>query len=172
VDGSDVLIVIAELAVGLAGFSGVVVTLGRRSSAPWQQDEKLRFNQLLGFALGCAFFAILPLALMLSPLQVETIVQVCGIPAALLFGAIVTTTVVRISRLNDELRANFNVAFSAFLFVGTLCICGVGLVNAFGVFTPPSVWLYVIVLVWALLVSGLQFLRIVILGMTSTRGAA
>jgi hypothetical protein len=81
VEGSDVLIVIAESAVGLAGFSGVVVTLGRRSSTPWQQDERLRFNQLLGFALGCAFFAICPLALMLSPLQVETIVQLCGVPA-------------------------------------------------------------------------------------------
>ena len=170
-EGSDVLIVIAEIAVGLAGFSGVVVTLGRRSSGPWQKDEKLRFNQLLGFALGCAFFAILPLALMLSPLHVETIIQVCGLPAALLFTAIITTTVVRMFRLKGELRDNFNIPFSAFLFVGTLCVCGVGLINVLGVIAPPSVWLCVIVLVWALLVSGLQFLRIVVLGMTSSRGA-
>ena len=172
VDGSDVLIVIAELAVGLAGVSGVVVTLGRRSSAPWQPDEKLRFTQLLSFALGCAFFAILPLALMLSPLQAETIIQICGVPAALLFVSIISITILRIFRIDDASRANFSFSFSAFLFIGTLLTGGIGLINAAGVLAPPSIWLYVMVLVWALLVSGLQFLRIVILGMTSTRDAA
>jgi hypothetical protein len=165
---SDVLIVIAEVAVGLAGFSGVVVTLGRRHSAPWRDDERLRFTQLLCVALGCAFFAILPLALMLSPLETETIVQVCGIPAALLFGGIVFTTLIRILQLSGELKARFSIPFTAFVGTGTLIMASLGLLNGAGLLITPSIWIYVLVLVWALVVSGLQFLRIVLVGMAAS----
>ena len=61
----DRLDVLAEIAIGLAGFSSVVVAFRRRGDAGgWTRGDALRFQVMLQGALAAALFAILPAAAM------------------------------------------------------------------------------------------------------------
>jgi peptidoglycan/LPS O-acetylase OafA/YrhL len=59
----DALLSIAEIAIGLAGFSGLVAAFGQRPGHSWKDDQKTRivFLVILSFAMIIA--AILPFAL-------------------------------------------------------------------------------------------------------------
>ncbi len=60
-EGSDALAVLAEVAIGLAGFSGIVIAIRRREPAhPW---ETFRAVVLLGTAFCALFLALLPFAI-------------------------------------------------------------------------------------------------------------
>jgi hypothetical protein len=53
----------AEIAVSLTGFTGIVVALGRRSHGAWTKLELLRLKMLLVTSLAVLFLSLLPLAL-------------------------------------------------------------------------------------------------------------
>jgi hypothetical protein len=59
--GSDELLTIAELAIGLAGFSGVVVAFGYRGKL--EEVDRYRFIALLGASFITAILAFVPLLL-------------------------------------------------------------------------------------------------------------
>ncbi len=68
-DLTEVLVGIAEIAIALAGFSGVVVVFGSRSSGQWDPGDRLRLTFLLeasftagGFALATITMLSLPIA--------------------------------------------------------------------------------------------------------------
>jgi len=68
-DLTEVLVGIAEIAIALAGFSGVVVVFGSRSSGQWDPGDRLRLTFLLeasftagGFALATIIMLSLPIA--------------------------------------------------------------------------------------------------------------
>ena len=57
----DRLMVLAEISVGLAGFSSVVVVFRRRSSSGgWRPEDAFRFNAMLEAGLLAGLFAVLP----------------------------------------------------------------------------------------------------------------
>lgn len=62
-DFPEVLIGIAELAVALAGFTGVVVAFGSRQVGTWHPGDKLRLAFLLEASLTAGGFALLSLLL-------------------------------------------------------------------------------------------------------------
>ena len=63
-DYSETLIGIAELAVALAGFTGVAVAFGSRGHGAWHPGDRLRLNFLLESSLTAAGFALLTLVLL------------------------------------------------------------------------------------------------------------
>ena len=60
------LIVIAEVAAALAGFSGVAATFGRRQERPWSDEERERLANLLNHSGIALFAALVPLVLALD----------------------------------------------------------------------------------------------------------
>jgi hypothetical protein len=56
------LLTIAEISIGFAGFAGIVALFGRRAAGEWSTVDRLRFNSLVGAALASLFAALLPLA--------------------------------------------------------------------------------------------------------------
>ena len=56
----DALRTFAELGIALAGFSGIVAVLGRRSQGQWSELERARLFALLSTSLGATFFSVLP----------------------------------------------------------------------------------------------------------------
>lgn len=62
-DHSETLIGIAELAIALAGFTGVVVAFRSRDSGGWHPGDRLRLVFLLEASLTAAGFALLTLVL-------------------------------------------------------------------------------------------------------------
>jgi hypothetical protein len=63
VDASDPLIALAQVAVTLAGFSGIVVVLGRRSRGEFTASERLGLGSLLRPSLGVVLWSLVPLVL-------------------------------------------------------------------------------------------------------------
>jgi hypothetical protein len=58
----DTLHTIAQVAIAIIGFSGIVVVFGRRTGAQWSAEESLRFYVLIACpltALACSFVPIL-----------------------------------------------------------------------------------------------------------------
>ena len=58
--GSDVLTVIAEIGVALAGFSGIVVALRQRSAESWSLPEVMRLRFMLYGSTLTFLFALSP----------------------------------------------------------------------------------------------------------------
>ena len=63
-DYSETLVGIAEIAVALAGFTGVVVVFGSRSQGSWHPGDRLRLSFLLESSLTAGGFALLTLVLL------------------------------------------------------------------------------------------------------------
>lgn len=63
-DYSETLIGLAELAVALAGFSGVVAAFGSRNAGLWHPGDRLRLSFLLESSLTAGGFALLTLWLL------------------------------------------------------------------------------------------------------------
>jgi hypothetical protein len=57
---ADTLSTIAEVAVALAGFTGVVAVLGRRSSGGWSAEELLQLRALVETSLTVFFVSFVP----------------------------------------------------------------------------------------------------------------
>ena len=55
------LIVIAEIAAALAGFSGIAAAFGRRQERQWSQRERARLSNLLNHSGIALFSALVPL---------------------------------------------------------------------------------------------------------------
>ncbi|MCZ6831412.1 MAG: hypothetical protein O7F73_17835 [Gammaproteobacteria bacterium] len=62
-DFSEVLVGLTEIAVALAGFTGVVVVFGSRSAGGWFPGDRLRLGFLLDASLTAGGFALLALVL-------------------------------------------------------------------------------------------------------------
>ncbi len=62
----ELLIGIAEIAVALAGFTGVVVAFGSRGQGAWHPGDKLRLGFLLESSLTAAGFSLLALLVLYS----------------------------------------------------------------------------------------------------------
>lgn len=65
-DVVELLIGIAEIAVALAGFTGIVVAFGSRSQGAWHPGDRLRLVFLLEASLTAAAFALLALLAVFS----------------------------------------------------------------------------------------------------------
>ena len=77
-DYSETLIGIAELAVALAGFTGVAVAFGSRDRGTWHPGDRLRLHFLLESSLTAGGFALLTLVMLYSFPEAEYLAWVVG----------------------------------------------------------------------------------------------
>jgi hypothetical protein len=54
------LFTLAEIAIGMAGFSAIVVMFKRRDSGQWHSADADQFNGMVLHAMAAAFFCVLP----------------------------------------------------------------------------------------------------------------
>lgn len=59
----DLLIGLSELAIALAGFSGLVVAIRTASRAPWHPRDVWSLSWMLGASIGALFIAMTPVLL-------------------------------------------------------------------------------------------------------------
>ena len=59
----DSLFSIAEISIGLAGFSGLVAAFVQHSGKPWRADQKTRIGLLIALSFGMIVAALAPYAL-------------------------------------------------------------------------------------------------------------
>jgi hypothetical protein len=72
-DPSEVLMLIVEASLGLAGFAGVVTAVGQRSVAGLVELQRLNLVNLLAIAFGALFMSLGALALQSAKVDDATI---------------------------------------------------------------------------------------------------
>jgi hypothetical protein len=77
-DYAGILQLLAELAVAVLGFSGVVAVLGRRSAGEWSLVDRVRFFAMVRSTVSVLVLAVLPFPLHSAGLAVETIWGWCS----------------------------------------------------------------------------------------------
>ncbi len=158
---TDALLTIAELALGLTGFTGVVAAF-RTRSGPWLPADAFRVFSLLSVSLGVLFLALIPLSLAYFPLSDEVswrissgLMTLFTVPGALVI-------ISRIRRLDARSKQVLSRPTIAFIVFGSALNALAQLLNAAGVFPNTSFAIYFAGLVWLLFYSGLQFARLLL----------
>lgn len=109
----DFLFTIAEIAVALIGFSGVVAVLGHRGKGSWQPAERVRLLALTEPSIIALTGALLPATLQLALLGDEIVWRVSNLIVLLLhllsFGAYIRRSRNTKTRLSQKLMASLAV---------------------------------------------------------------
>jgi hypothetical protein len=160
VDETQALTAVAEVAIALAGFSGVVVVF-RRSEDPWLPEDRFRIAVLVISSFMTAAFAFLPL-LLWGMVGAEHRVWQASSACWSIFGIwLIVWSRSRIARIVAEdpavrERVSPGVPNLMLYGIGPLFVL-ISISNAvlWGEFSP-----YLAVLVFGLVASGIQFGRI------------
>ena len=130
----DALALVAEISVGLAGFAGVAVMLGR-GPGRWSAGDAARIRLLLGAAFGALFGSLVPIGLSGSGVREQLSVQI-GAAVLLVVFALWSVSASRIvPRLPPEERAVFDpriaqvIRATSFMTMGLLLLAASGLVG-------------------------------------------
>ncbi len=67
---SDLLLTVAQIAVGLAGFSAIIVTLNPKPIREWDVTDRLNLRLLIQVSFVVLFFSLLPFILAV-PFEIE-----------------------------------------------------------------------------------------------------
>jgi hypothetical protein len=148
----DTLFALAELAVGMAGFSAIVVLFKRRESGRWLPRDADRFNGMVLHAMAGAAFCFLPAFVDVLTGQESTLWRVCS---ALLGAQIAIHAAIVVRLPSTSMRARALVAGGALVAV-TLQVLSVADLWIPNGFTP-----YLIGLQWHLLQAGVLFVLLI-----------
>ena len=154
-DHLDLLQTLAEVAVALAGFSGVVTVFGRRHTGEWDPVDRLHLSFMLETSFAVLFLSILPFALLaldLSPRS--TWATMSGVFAAFLV-AVDAAAFFRWRRLPSDQRLG-----GIFLVCTSLGDWSVFVLQLFNAFSAREFSLYFIGLIWLLFACALSFVRL------------
>ncbi len=157
-DGADALTTIAEVAVGLAGFSGVVAVLGRQPGE-FSRVEAGRLVVLLLSSLGALFFALIPFALFplgLNPVSVWRTTSGLVAVFALSHLAVSYTELRRVRREAPEIYSRSVAGTHFTILVVVLLLQLVGVAKG----GELALSLYIFGLLGLLAVAAFQFVRI------------
>ncbi len=77
-DPGDALTATVEASIALAGFSGIVVVLGRREHGEWSPHEQLRLVNLLANGFTALLLSLLGVLLLATSLQSGTVWSICS----------------------------------------------------------------------------------------------
>jgi len=145
---------VAEIAIALAGFTGLVAGLARGDRSQETQDYVGLMNILL--SSGCAMaFALLPLALVQAGMGGDLVTRLCGA----LLGALVVCLTGYYTAIARRIRPRQPWLFWPMLVTGTLIAAGLVLESA-GVLGAN---LYPVLLFWLLIVGFAQFFSFLVL---------
>lgn len=160
---------LAEVAVAIAGFSGIVSVFGRRSAGQWTTAERNRMLALLVLSLTALLFCLLPFVLLAIPVSESTCwrsLSLVAVVPRVAFLARLLPVAVEASRLARREREVSLVVSASFL-VGDLLVIAALLANglALGV-----AWPYLAMILWVLAEASVSFARLVLVPVQ--RGAA
>jgi len=155
-DLSEALATIAEVAIGLAGFSGIVVVLSRTYERRLTPLERYRLTLLLVPSMATSFMALVVLGLQASDLPGAFRIGSAILAAfCIFFPATQVRDTIHFRRLVPEM---FQAPVVWGLLTGYLVVASLGLTHALGLFgNAPEFFL--LGLLWPLFQSSVQFAR-------------
>jgi len=155
-EAEGILTALAEVAIAIAGFSGIVVVLDR-SDQPWSELDRARFTMLLQISLSCVFWSFFPILLHLAEVP----------PASIWFWSSASWLIYMLISLGSRIRQRPRSerlfddpsvkAVLAFMFVGLAISVSVQVANVGWLRAP---WPYVLAVLQGLLVACTFFVRL------------
>lgn len=115
---SDLLLTISQLAVALAGFSGLIAAIRTAAADGWSPRDIWSLSWMLGASIGALVLSLLPLWLSLFEWSDETVYRVSSAVAAVSIGSFVGVmawTGRRLTRAGHPPRVRYFPATIAFL---------------------------------------------------------
>jgi hypothetical protein len=152
------LTTIAEIAIALAGFSGLVVVL-RKNNGPLTAIEKYRMTVLLATAFGALFLALLPATLQQLALSGDVIWKTSSALLTAFSIIFVVSWVLSSRRFFHVAREIFNVAAFSLMIAGHLTNVVLQMSIVFGFWADRMAGAYLLGLIWLLAHSSQQFVR-------------
>lgn len=152
----DALIAFSEFAVGLAGFSAIVVAIGYRGGN-WDEATRFIFRILLFNTVGTGLFALFPIAIFSTGLAEELVWRIASAVYALSVIIFLWFFYAPPASLRDDFAM-------ALLRVGqavALLVAAGLLVNALGLLYPPHPAPYLVALFVFLAAGAVNFVRVV-----------
>ena len=146
-DPVETLRLLVEAAVAVAGFSGVVVVLGRRAAGKWSEVERIYLDNVLVTSLTVLFLSLLMLVLLHAGLEPHAAWRTgSGVWCLICAYQLVKRFRQHLRIAGDDPQRVGNVAL-AIIYVGTAIMLLGGLANsvAFAEFWPflaAQVWLF------------------------------
>jgi hypothetical protein len=157
---AEYLIGLAQIALGLSGFSGVVVAY-RNDPSKWSDADRMRFFLLLTTSIGAVFNALLPLVFNALGINPPRLWHAASYSTLVCFAALSISYFTWLFSLKRKGKAeDVDMYLTVFLGVGSLAIMALLMLNAFGMFRGPFGVLFA-ALVWGLFVPAVQFGRMV-----------
>lgn len=158
---------IAEISLGLAGFSGLIVAL-RRNAGPLDEIWKYRMSVLFALAFGAMFLALLPSLLVNLGAGEQRIWRYasglfCVYSMVFLAWWIVPSR--RIARVVPEI---FNWRAFNTMLAGHFIVFGLQLTLVFGLFTGRESGIFTSGLTWYLIHATQQFIRMLFISPRKT----
>src|SRR5215211_1704380 len=104
------LIAVAQIAVSLAGFSGLVIAIRSAPSACWHARDIWSLAWMLGTSLGALFLALLPLLFSVFRLNETFLWTLATLVMAvfmLVFGLAMALSGLRLTRLGHRARVRY-----------------------------------------------------------------
>jgi hypothetical protein len=161
VQGADVLLTIAEVAVAFAGFASIVVLFQHRDPLRWPPAVVVRLRTMIEGSLVTLFSALLPFILFHFGMNGEALWATCS----LLFAASICANAVLIWRRSKVPLSGGHLSRSFTITVGviTAFVLAALILNSAGLVFPRTFGPYLVGVAWNLVFASLMFLRVVIL---------
>jgi hypothetical protein len=156
----DVLVTTAEVAIGLAGFSGIVAAvIGSRASVRWSPIQKLRLTELLRTSFGAVVFSLFPLILLSAGVSNSTSWLVASLTWLGYIGVAIALQVPRYRAIWPEAHAETpRTVYILF----TILIATVSL-QLFNVVFLRVAWPHLVAILGSLIVGFVMFVRFLFL---------
>ncbi len=150
------LLAIAQIAVTLAGFSGLVVAIRGAPPTAWHPRDIWSLSWMFGTSLGGLFMALLPLLLAFFRLRDELVWTVASLVMSIfmiVFGVAMALSGRRLTRLGHRPRVRYFPMAATFLLLMCGFLSGLGGADVFPQFRTGF---FVLGLIACLLVSALS----------------
>lgn len=135
IDIANALLTLAQVAIGLAGFSAILVALSGKPHL-WTPVDAFRIRHILVFSFQSVFLSLTPIVLAFFSLPPATVWKASLLIAALATFGDVVLVLSGVYRLSREQRAILNALVVATVTAVLFVTAAVELAAAFGVFGP------------------------------------
>ena len=159
-EGSEALIVIAEVSVALAGFAGIVAVFRQGEVAAWPSIELFRFRFMVEVSLFTLLASTFPFVFFYLSVPDPHIWALSSGLFSIVAASYIALAVVRIRRLDSSGRGGMSRGWTVAYLLGTLLVGATQAVNALAVFRAPTFGLYLVGPEWLLFLSSTFFVRL------------
>lgn len=152
----DTLSTLAEVAIALAGFSGIVSIFSSRGAGGWSVRDRTRLVKLLERAFAALFFCVTPLVAEFTPVEEPAIWRVGSIGFAIYLIYPIATL---LRERSSASASGLSVAVGALYFAGdTICLA----LLVYSAVALGAAWPYVCAVLWLLAVGSIAFVRLLL----------